>query len=109
MLALALKYGIHGDDARASVAVDGRPLLNVPLAALFRVDELNGRPPPPLLLPPQRPAGDAKADPNTNTDDGSNDYNTTNIAVDAKTILQCAEDKETWMAMEVGFVKKTRK
>ena len=45
---------------------------------------------------------------NTNTDDGTDDNNTTNIAVDAKTILQCAEDKEAWMAMEEGFVKRTR-
>ena len=37
---LALKYGTHGDDARASVCVDGKVVFDVPLAQLFRTETL---------------------------------------------------------------------
>ena len=37
---LAIKYGIHGDNARASVCVDGEIVLDVPLAQLFRTEAL---------------------------------------------------------------------
>jgi hypothetical protein len=39
VLALGIKYGTHGDGAAVSVAVDGRLLLNVPLADLFRTTQ----------------------------------------------------------------------
>jgi len=40
VVVLALKYGTHGDDARASVCVDGKIVLDVPLAQLFRTETL---------------------------------------------------------------------
>jgi len=39
IVALAIKYGIHGDDARISVAVGGRMLLDQSLASLFRIED----------------------------------------------------------------------
>jgi hypothetical protein len=38
IVVLALKYGTHGDDARASVCSDGKVVLDLPLAQLFCTD-----------------------------------------------------------------------
>jgi len=39
VMVLAVKYGIHGDDASISVAVNGNVVLRIPLDIIFRIEE----------------------------------------------------------------------